>query len=213
MNDHDLFNSIKSEFKREAIEPAWTYNEYFEKNGFFVIKNIYDTKKLSHPIPEKKGKYHYWGNEDEFHYEEIEDQVIGSTARYWHPQYRKSHSEIRKIIEMGIGRKLYNTYYYDRFYFAGQELVKHVDRPACEISVSVHIGTNLNEKWPIFVENPKGKSFSIDLEEGDGLVYKGCHRPHWREKMPGESSDLYYHQIFYHYVLQDGHRAHFAFDR
>jgi len=51
-------------------------------------------------------------------------------------------------------------------------------------------------------------------------VYKGCERPHWREPMPGSNKkifdkkeELYYHQIFFHYVLADGERAHCAWDR
>ena len=65
------------------------------------------------------------------------------------------------------------------------------------------------------------------LKPGDGLLYKGCERPHWRDPMPGvrkeedkipvpgkeDKSLTYYHQIFFHYVLQDGHRAHCAWDR
>ena len=54
-------------------------------------------------------------------------------------------------LEEAIGRKLYNTYYYDRFYYPGQELTRHADRDACEISVSVHVSTNLEGKdadWP-----------------------------------------------------------------
>ena len=70
----------------------------------------------------------------------------------------------------------------------------------------------------------KGENRSVDLEPGDGMVYKGCERPHWRDPMPGllETSIekakgnnaffLYYHQIFFHYVLQDGIRAHHAWD-
>ena len=49
-------------------------------------------------------------------------------------------------LEEIIGRKLYNTYYYDRYYYPGQELTKHADRDACEISVSVHVSTNLEGK-------------------------------------------------------------------
>ena len=54
------------------------------------------------------------------------------------------------------------------------------------------------------------------------MIYKGCERPHWRESMPGlletirdgiDKNSLYYHQIFFHYVLQDGVRAHYAWDR
>jgi len=51
------------------------------------------------------------------------------------------------------------------------------------------------------------------------MVYKGCERPHWRDPMPGlleskinKDESLYYHQIFFHYVLQDGIRAHHAWD-
>ena len=64
-----------------------------------------------------------------------------------------------------------------------------------------------------------GEERSLTLEPGDGLLYKGCERPHWREAMPGKVKkvfgkkiELYYHQIFFHYVLADGQRAHCAGD-
>jgi hypothetical protein len=55
------------------------------------------------------------------------------------------------------------------------------------------------------------------------MIYKGCERPHWRDPMPAEykrtwygkkveKEELYYHQIFFHYVLADSIRAHFAGD-
>ena len=65
----------------------------------------------------------------------------------------------------------------------------------------------------------KGENRPVDLEPGDGMVYKGCERPHWRDAMPGTFEEMnghekfYYHQIFFHYVLQDGIRTHYAFDR
>ena len=53
------------------------------------------------------------------------------------------------------------------------------------------------------------------------MIYKGCERPHWRYMMPGtlelslptNNKELYYHQIFFHYVLQDGERAQCAWDK
>ena len=146
-------------------------------------------------------------------------------------------------LEEIIGRKLYNTYYYDRYYYPGQELTRHADRDACEISVSVHVSTNLEGKdadWPFWIKTPDtytdkkkttvlvpGENRSLVLKPGDGLLYKGCERPHWRDKMPGSNkkknkklfgkktseTETYYHQIFFHYVLQDGQRAHCAWDR
>ena len=217
---------------------SWTRNEFFDRNGYLIIKNLCDPKKLFHPVPELRGQLNYRSKDlNDFKHIEVEGQVEGSIARYWHPQYRDVHTKIRLILEQAIGRKLYNTYYYDRFYFPGQALTIHADRPACEISVSVHVSTNLKENWPIWIKTPdtfadnskmnlvsKGENRSVDLEPGDGMVYKGCERPHWRDPMPGllETSierakgnsdhSLYYHQIFFHYVLQDGQRAHYAWD-
>ena len=217
---------------------SWTRNEFFERNGYLIIKNLCDPKKLFHPVHELRGQLNYKSKDlDDFEHIEVEGQVEGSIARYWHPQYRDVHTKIRLILEQAIGRKLYNTYYYDRFYFPGQALTIHADRPACEISVSVHVSTNIEENWPIWIKTPdiftdsskmelisKGENRSVDLGPGDGMVYKGCERPHWRDPMPGlietalakakgyQVHSLYYHQIFFHYVLQDGIRAHHAWD-
>ena len=212
-------------------------NEFLDTNGYLIIKNLCDPKKLFHPVPKERGLFNWKGSDklDKFTHQEVENQVNGSVARYWHPQYRKIHSEIRLILERIIGRKLYNTYYYDRFYFPGQELKKHTDRPACEISVSVHVSSNIKQDWAFYIKTPDGykdsskkevsyygKEVSIVLKPGDGVVYKGCERPHWRNKMPGfldtqlhksKLEELYYHQIFFHYVLQDGYRTNFAYDR
>jgi hypothetical protein len=216
---------------------SWTRNEFFEKNGYLVIKNLWDSQELYRPVPEERGQINYWGKGlDQFTYTEVEQQVEGSLACYWHPQYRSIHSGIRLKLEKELGRKLYNTYYYDRFYFPGQALTRHADRDACEISVTVHISSNLKTPWPIWIKTPdtyadkkktlitqRGENRSVILNAGDGMVYKGCERPHWREPMPTEHTrtwygkrvekeGLYYHQIFFHYVLADGQRVQCAND-
>ncbi len=215
---------------------TWTLNDFFDANGYLIIKNLCDPKKLIHPVPEERGILD-WRHTDDIndfkHTHEVELQVQGAVARYGHPQYRKIHIDIKNILEQAIGRRLYETYFYDRFYFPGQELERHTDRDACEISVTIHVGTNLKEDWPFWIKTPdvftdstknkfvrKGVNKSFIIEPGDGVVYKGCERPHWRDPMPGviesrldDSLKLYYHQIFFHYVLQDGLRAHFAWDK
>ena len=203
---------------------AKTKDAGFEKNGYLYLTNLWDPEELYHPLPDVRGQLNYWDkNPEHFNHTEVEQQVEGSLARYWHPQYRTIHSQIRLKLEKFIGRKLYNTYYYDRFYFPGQELTRHADRDACEISVSVHVSTNLkgeDAKWPFWIKTPSGEERSVSLEPGDGLLYKGCERPHWRNPMPGTrkrdilfKNPYYYHQIFFHYVLQDGQRAHCAWDK
>tara|TARA_B100001559_G_C16502488_1_gene624076 strand:+ start:4810 stop:5526 length:717 start_codon:yes stop_codon:yes gene_type:complete len=216
---------------------AWTRNDSFDKNGYLVIKDIFDASELFHPVPEVRGQYNYYDkNPENFTHNPVENQVEGSTSRYWHPQYRQAHTDIRLRLEKELGRKLYNTYYYDRYYYEGQELVKHADRDACEISVTIHVSTNAKGKdaeWPIWIKTPDtytdkkktsvlvpGEERALILNAGDGMVYKGCERPHWRnpwqvksKKVFGKKVELYYHQIFFHYVLADGQRAHCAWDR
>ena len=199
-----------------------TNNEEMEENGYVVVKNLWDPEELYHSVPIERGRIDYLGSLTEPQtYNPEEGQVDGSLARYNHPQYKTIHTSVGKKLEEVLGRNLYNTYYYDRFYFPGQQLKKHTDRPACEISVSIHISTNLKEEWPIWIKTPAGEEHSVMLKPGDGVIYKGCERPHWRDAMPGsnqgkklfgKNQGVYYHQIFMHYVLADGQRSHCAYD-
>ena len=222
--------------ERQNSGTAWTRNDKFEKDGYLVVKDLWDAEDLYHPLPDIKGQLNYWSKDvTKFNHNPVEGQVDGSLARYWHPQYRNAHTGIRRKLEKIIGRTLYNTYYYDRYYFPGQALTKHADRDACEISVSIHVSTNLPDKlkdWAFKIKTPDtytddkktavlvpGEERSAILNPGDGLLYKGCERPHWRDAMPTPEKvedapkEYYYHQIFFHYVLQDGQRAHCAWDR
>ena len=228
--------------ERQNTGSAWTKNKDFDKNGYLVVKDLWDVEELYHPLPELRGQLNYYDKDPtNFNHNPLETQVEGSCARYYHPQYRQIHSGVRKKLEKIIGRKLYNTYYYDRYYFPGQELTKHADRDACEISVSIHISTNLPDNlkdWEFKIKTPDtftdkkkkdtilvpGEERALVLNPGDGIIYSGCDRPHWRDAMPTppkkkklfgkeENTEYYYHQIFFHYVLQDGQRAHCAWDR
>jgi len=215
-----------------------TKNKDFDKTGYLVIKNLWDPQDLYCPPPKIKGQYNYYGNINKFDHSPLEVQVEGSTSRYDWPPYKFIYSQIRLKLEKIIGKKLYNTYYYDRFYNPGQALKIHSDRPSCEISVTVHISSNVSNPWPIWIKTPdtyddpknktniikRGENRSVILQPGDGMIYKGCERPHWRDPLPREYKrtwygkkkeieGLYYHQVFFHYVLADGQRANFAFDR
>ena len=205
-----------------------TNNEDFERDGYLVVKSLWNPDALIRPVPQERGQINYWGKKlDQFSYSELEQQVEGSLAVYSHPQYREIHSGIRLKLENIIGRKLYNTYYYDRFYFKGQELTRHADRDACEISVSLHISSNPAKiEWPFWIKDVQENHVSVVLNPGDMVIYKGCERPHWRHPLKSAYSkkelffrnlkklkdDTWYHQIFFHYVLADGIRLQHAGD-
>jgi hypothetical protein len=107
------------------------------------------------------------------------------------------------IVEKKSKLKLFPTYAYWRYYVYGGTLTKHIDRPACEISVTVCI--QKYDNWPIIVE---GKKF--ELEEGDAVLYAGCDQKHWR---PGVYKGNGMAQVFFHYVNQNGPHKDHAYDR
>ena len=91
---------------------SWTRNEEFDKNGYLVIKDLWDPKELYREVPEERGMINYWGKKlDQFNHVPVENQVEGSLTTYTPPQYLEIHTGIRQKLEKVIGRKLYNTYY------------------------------------------------------------------------------------------------------
>lgn len=103
--------------------------------------------------------------------------------------------------------RLCPTYSYMRVYLRGATLRKHVDRPSCEISVTLAIDADSPTIWPIFIE-AKGKTIGVELEPGDALIYEGHNLPHWRDSFDGERQI----QVFLHYVREDGPYKEFKFD-
>jgi hypothetical protein len=109
-------------------------------------------------------------------------------------------------IEQIVGEPLLPTYAYTRLYNNGDELKKHSDRPACEISVTIQLGRSHHYSWPIYMGGQR-----YDIAEGDGVIYTGCNVDHWREICNGPK-DYYSGQTFLHYVRQNGPYAHEAGD-
>lgn len=108
-----------------------------------------------------------------------------------------------------VGEKLIPTYAYARIYKNGAELTKHIDRSACEISVTLHLGSD-GTNWPIFFTKPDGSVVSKDLAPGQAVIYLGCISPHWRE---GSFAGQEYGQVFLHYVRSMGRYSGYFFDR
>jgi len=197
-----------------------TKNQEFDKSGYLIIKDLYDTKSMIEPLPKERGQINYNKIGRIVAHLPDETQVHGSLSRYNYPKYVCVHDKVKTRIENIIGCELYNTYFYDRFYFTGQELTTHIDRDSCEISVSMHISSGPAKiDWEFGIKSADGTTNQVLLSPGDAVLYKGCERPHWRKKMPISFFDSlrkkqqWYHQVFFHYVLANGRRAHFAFDR
>jgi hypothetical protein len=106
-----------------------------------------------------------------------------------------------------IGTPVLPTYTYGRIYKNDSVLEKHTDRPACEISATVHLDGD--RPWSIWIETPEGNPRCVNLNPGDAMIYLGCVAPHWRDAYRGE----WYAQFFTHYVRAYGPCSDVYFDK
>tara|TARA_R100000664_G_C2753672_1_gene141111 strand:+ start:1928 stop:2458 length:531 start_codon:yes stop_codon:yes gene_type:complete len=105
------------------------------------------------------------------------------------------------IMERETNLKLKPIYSYNRIYFGGSSLEKHVDRDACEISASItlkYFYKDKNYKWPLCMGN-----IPIVIDSGDGVIYKGREIEHWRPVF-NQPKEYWHHQLFIHYVNLEG---------
>ena len=216
---------------RSEVE-MMTDKEIFERDGFLEVpeiiidpKNLFTKPPKNHNGSRTSGSLKY-NLRQEPQYDKDENQVPGSFSVYNNPKYREIHRLVRRVVQNILEIDLHPTYFYERFYYAGQELKRHSDRPACEISVTLQISTNLKEPWDIWFQKPDGKETSIKMKSGDAVIYKGCEREHWRfpmksnynilqnkiNKLKKKEDDTYLHQIFFHYVDAQGPLVHYAYD-
>lgn len=137
-----------------------------------------------------------------------ENQVHGAQVAYNDLCMRILLSTLKPRVEELYGKRLHETYAFYRLYSEGQDLKRHTDRPACEVSVTLCLGSTFDFQWPIFVD---GKAYGMD--PGEGIIYKGCDQLHWRdplvytpyeEKPNQEKPSLLQSQVFLHYIEAGG---------
>jgi hypothetical protein len=123
------------------------------------------------------------------------------------PPFLELLCEKRNQVSDLIEESVIPTYSFCMSYDLESQLIKHLDRPACEISLTVHLGGDAD--WSIFIKKPNDDVSSFNLSPGDAIIYLGCIAEHWREKFSG----TYYNQVFLHYVRSNGPNAWAYFDK
>ena len=107
-------------------------------------------------------------------------QIFGSPSIYNYVPFIALLCEKTMHMNQLVEEKLLPTYAYARLYKHGAELKKHTDRPACEVSVTLNLGSD-GTPWPICFTKPDGSTVSKGLKPGEAVVYFGCISEHWRE--------------------------------
>lgn len=126
-----------------------------------------------------------------------QQQVLNSKVGRGKPIFDSLLETYKSKVEKIADKKLCPTYSLYRVYTHGQELSPHTDRKSCEISVSISLGGNLKNEWPLHI----GDS-SVSMKPGEAVVYRGTEVVHWRE--PLEEEGKHQSQLFLHYIDVNG---------
>lgn len=108
---------------------------------------------------------------------------------------------IRPRVTSLVGFALTPTYSYTRIYAKGDELHRHVDRPSCEVSLTISInipeGSNPSQ---LRLKPPNLDETTVEMLEGDGCIYAGTEVEHWRDPFTSDG----YAQLFLHFISTHG---------
>lgn len=186
----------------DSTQPAGaTASRAFQQNGYVVVREFIDTALASFLCS--------------YVHTRFASRLLraggasapGSLGEYGDPTFDGLLEFQRARVEQLTGLGLHPTYSFIRLYGRGNELKRHRDRPACEISVSLNVGQTPAEPWPLHVDGTFGPHAAL-LAPGDALIYRGVDLVHWREPYAGRQLA----QVFLHYVDRQGPHADQKFD-
>jgi alkylated DNA repair dioxygenase AlkB len=176
-------------------------NAQLEKNNFLFIPNFISSERakfLENEFFELEKTNRYV----------VDDQAPNSPAIYNFKPFLELLCEKTPQVSSLIKETVLPTYSYARIYKNNEILENHVDRQACEISLSVHLGSDA--EWDITIQKPNEEKIDLNLKPGDAVLYLGCTAFHGREKpYTGQN----YCQLFLHYVRSRGPNAWTYFDK
>lgn len=181
----------------------------FEEQGYVLVKNF---------IPKETARY----LNEYLKFSTIAHQLSGNTQAIKGDEqvigsYTRGHGDLaldslmkmmKPKMEEVTGLQLFPTYTYARIYKAGNYLAHHTDRPSCEVSITIRLSASDDRyNWPIWM-----KESEYELDDGDGVVYRGCDLDHWREVCEAPEGWTM-GQVFMHYVDANGPYAEYKYDK
>jgi len=181
----------------------------FNKHGYCIVKSA-----ISEELRDFVTQYALFDEQQDF--DDREAGVYGPASgpvahsKYADPAMETMMLNLQKIVEENIGFELYPTYSYYRVYRPGSSLKPHIDRPSCEISVTLCFNYSYDSEtyqWPLFIEETP-----IVLEPGDMAIYRGCELTHWRGEFKNHDENAWHVQGFFHYVDINGPHKQYKFD-
>ena len=174
----------------------------FKKNKFIIIKNaistelaefIYNYFILKRKVAHTLYTSNFLETNSSIFGKWNDKQVLNTYSHYSDIAMETLLVKLHPKMEEQTGLKLFMNYSYARLYLNNDELKKHKDRFACEISTTLRLG---GDPWTIYLQTKENEAQGVNLNIGDMLVYKGNELEHWREPFEGEQCG----QVFLHYT-------------
>lgn len=137
-------------------------------------------------------------------------QVPGMQMFYSHSVTESLMVLLLPKMEKIVGDKLTPTYSYARVYRNGSVLKEHIDRPSCEVSISIQlaaVGVKNKNGWGITMGEE-----TLYLSDCDAVIYNGIKVLHKRDELFCEPNGFQV-QVFCHYVKTNGRFSRFAYDK
>jgi hypothetical protein len=135
------------------------------------------------------------------------DGLNNIVALYGDPVMEELLGRLVPVAEGICGEPVYPTYSYLRLYRFSETLPSHTDRESCEITLSLNLGCIGAPMWPLWIETKDGIR-KVDLDPGDGVLFRGIGQRHWREPFCGTASI----QLLLHYVEKEGPYSRWLYD-
>jgi hypothetical protein len=168
--------------------------EQLNTNNYLIIDNFIEPKyaKQLHNM----FKYEVENNPQQFVFD---SQCSKSFSIYNAKPFLEILIDKIPHISNIVEQLVFPTYNYARYYKNGEILEKHTDRPACEVSITLHLDSD-GVEWPIWFTKPNKETISVNIKPGQAILYNGMISEHWRNEYTGDS----YSQVFLHYVRSQG---------
>jgi hypothetical protein len=166
-------------------------NPQLLKNNYIILRNFIASERALQLAEEFK---HYAKS----HNFKGDHQVPNSHSVYNYLPFLRLVVEKVDEVSTISGEAVFPVCAYSRIYRNNNILLRHKDRPGCEISLTLNLSKD--HAWPIWLKTPLDEEISIELEPGDAIIYLGNIAEHWREHFEGHECI----QMFMHYVNANG---------
>jgi hypothetical protein len=144
---------------------------------------------------------------DEGHVPFGDSQVPGRYFLHNEVVGRMFLTALADTVQTVAGVALKPAYAYFASYRDGARLAIHIDRPQCEVSISLLLdyqpSSDGASPWPLWVSRtPDDESSRVAIHQriGDGILYRGPELYHWRTPLAAGHRSTH---LFLHYVRPD----------